>query len=213
MNILKKERYDGFFGGLYKRNETLLMLSAALLIGSIFVGYAFAGFLSPVLGGVFGDFKNRVVQGQIQLTTQSIFVNNITVALTIYLGGAIIGIVTAAYLIFNGIFIGYAGTQYPLGDYILYTIPHGIPELLGIIIAGAAGFRLASCILHIFKDLTHMRTDISKATQFKYILELHVDEFWESIKLLAIATVLILIAAFIEANLTLAWGSYIKSIT
>jgi len=58
-----------------------------------------------------------------------------------------------------------------------------------------------------------MRTDISKATQFKYILELHVDEFWESIKLLAIAIVLILIAAFIEANLTLAWGSYIKSIT
>lgn len=213
MNILKKERYDGFFGGLYQRNETLLVLSAALLLGSIFVGYAFAGFLSPVLGGIFGEFKNRVVQGQIQLTTQSIFVNNITVALSIYLGGALIGIIAAVYLIFNGIFIGYAGTQFPLGDYILYTIPHGIPELLGIIVAGAAGFRLGSCVLHIFKDLTRMRTDISKTTQFKYILELHVDEFWDSMKLLAIALVLILIAAFIEANITLAWGSYIKSIT
>lgn len=210
---MKKERYDGFFGGLYQRNETLLVLSAALLLGSIFVGYAFAGFLSPVLGGLFGEFKNRVVQGQIQLTTQSIFVNNITVALSIYLGGALIGIITAVYLIFNGIFIGYAGTQFPLGDYILYTIPHGIPELLGIIVAGAAGFRLGSCVLHIFKDLTRMRTDISKATQFKYIIELHVDEFWDSMKLLAIALVLILIAAFIEANITLAWGSYIKSIT
>lgn len=210
---MKKERYDGFFGGLYQRNETLLVLSAALLLGSIFVGYAFAGFLSPVLGGIFGEFKNRVVQGQIQLTTQSIFVNNITVALSIYLGGALIGIIAAVYLIFNGIFIGYAGTQFPLGDYILYTIPHGIPELLGIIVAGAAGFRLGSCVLHIFKDLTRMRTDISKTTQFKYILELHVDEFWDSMKLLAIALVLILIAAFIEANITLAWGSYIKSIT
>ncbi len=212
MNILKKERYDGFFGGLYKRNETFLMLSAALLLVSVIVGYAFSGFLSPVLGVVFGNFQNRVVQGQIQLNTLSLFFNNLYVAFEIYLGGAIFGIFTAVFLIYNGLFIGYAGTQFPLGDYILFTIPHGIPELLGLIIAGAAGFRLASCVIHIFKDLTHMRTDISKTTQFKYILELHVDEFWESLKLLSIAIVLILIAAFIEANITLAWGSYIKSV-
>lgn len=211
MKVLKKERYDGFFGGLYKRNETFLMLSATLLIVSMVIGYAFADLLSPILGMIFGDFQNRVVQGQIQLTTLSIFSNNIHVALSIYLGGLVLGTLSAIYLIMNGLFIGYAGTQFPLGDYILYTIPHGIPELLGIIISGTAGFRLASCILHILQDLTHMRSDVSRTNQFKYILEIHVDEFWESLKLLLIAVVLLLVAAFIEANITLQWAGFVKS--
>jgi len=210
--MLKKEKYDGFFGGLYKRNETFLMLSTTILLISILMGYALASVLSPVLGSIFGDFKRRVVQGQIQLTTISIFSNNIKVALFIYVGGLLFGSVTALYLITNGLFIGYAGTQFPLGDYILFTIPHGIFELIGIIISGAAGFRLASCVYHIFQGLTNMRSDISRSNQFKYILEINMDEFWESIKLLAIAIVFLIVAAFIEANLSIAWGNYIKSV-
>jgi len=210
--MLKKEKYDGFFGGLYKRNETFLMLSTTILLISILMGYALASVLSPVLGSIFGDFKRRVVQGQIQLTTISIFSNNIKVALFIYVGGLLFGSVTALYLITNGLFIGYAGTQFPLGDYILFTIPHGILELIGIIISGAAGFRLASCVYHIFQGLTNMKSDISRSNQFKYILEINMDEFWESIKLLAIAIVFLIVAAFIEANLSIVWGNYIKSV-
>src|SRR5664279_5588976 len=109
--MLKKEKYNGFFGGLYKRNETFLVLSAGILLISIFLGYALASILSPVLGAIFGDFKNKVVQGQIQLTTLSLFTNNLKVALFIYVGGLLFGSVTAIYLIINGLFIGYAGTQ------------------------------------------------------------------------------------------------------
>jgi len=210
--MLKKEKYDGFLGGLYKRNETFLMISTVILLISIFLGYALAGFLSPVLGVIFGDFKNRVVQGQIQLTTLSLFTNNLKVALFIYVGGLLFGSVSVIYLIINGLFIGYAGTQFPLGDYILFTMPHGIPELIGIIISGAAGFRLASCIYHIFQGLTHMRSDISRRNQFRYILEMNIDEFWESLKLIGIAIIFLMVAAFIEANLSIAWGNYIKSI-
>jgi uncharacterized membrane protein SpoIIM required for sporulation len=210
--MLKKEKYDGFFGGIYKRNETFLVLSAGILLISIFLGYALASILSPVLGAIFGDFKNKVVLGQIQLTTLSLFTNNLKVALFIYVGGLLFGSVTAIYLIINGLFIGYAGTQFPITDYILYTIPHGIPELIGIIISGAAGFRLASCLYHIFQGLTHMKSDISRSNQFKYIIELNIDEFWESVKLMAIAVVFLIVAAFIEANLSIAWGNYIKSV-
>ncbi len=210
--MLKKEKYDGFFGGLYRRNETFLMMSAVIMVISIFLGYALASFLSPILGVIFGDFKNRVVQGQIQLTTLSLFANNFKVALFIYVGGLLFGSISVIYLIINGLFIGYAGTQFPLGDYILYTIPHGIPELIGIIISGAAGFRLASCVYHIFQGLTHMRSDISRTNQFRYILEMNIDEFWESLKLLGIAVVFLMIAAFIEANISIAWGNYIKSV-
>ena len=85
--MLKKEKYDGFFGGLYKRNEKFLILSTAILLISVFLGFALASVLSPILGVMFGEFKRKAVQGQIQLTTLSIFLNNIRVSLFIYLGG------------------------------------------------------------------------------------------------------------------------------
>ncbi|MGB7970285.1 MAG: stage II sporulation protein M [Methanobacterium sp.] len=209
--MLKKEKYDGFFGGLYKRNEIYLLLSTAILLISVLLGYAFAGLLSPFLAGMLSSLKNNAVQGQIQLQTLPIFEKNLDIILIIYIGGILFGVGTAIYLIFNGIFNGYAATQFPLGNYILYNIPYGIPEFVGIIISGAAGFRLASCIYHIFNGLTHMRSDISQTNQFRYIIEMNMDEFWESIKLLVIAIVFLLIAAFIEANLSIAWANYIKT--
>ena len=209
--MLKEEKYDGFFEGLYKRNEIYLLISTVILLISAILGYALAGILSPFLAGMFVDLKNRAVQGQIQLQTIPIFGDYLHIALFIYIGGIIFGIGTAIYLIFNGVYFGYDATQFPLGAYILYNIPQGIPEFIGIIISGAAGFRLASCIYHIFQGLTHMRSDISQTNQFKYIIEMNMDEFWESIKLMVIAIVLLFIAAFIEANLSIAWASYIKS--
>ena len=58
-----------------------------------------------------------------------------------------------------------------------------------------------------------MKSKISKTTQIKYILTTHSDEFWESLKLFAVAIVFLLVAAFIEANITTALGNYIISVT
>lgn len=155
--MLKKEKYDGFFGGLYKRNEIYLLFSTVIFLISVLLGYALAGILSPVLAGLFGNLKNSVVQGQLQLQTLPIFLKNLDIILFIYIGGVVFGLGTAIYLAFNGLFIGYTATQYPLGSYILFNIPYGIPQLIAIILSGAAGFRLASCVYHIFNGLTHMR--------------------------------------------------------
>jgi stage II sporulation protein M len=208
--MLKKERYDGFFGGLYKRNEVYLLLSTVIFLISVLLGYALAAILSPFLAGLFGNLKSNVVQGQIQLQTIPIFLKNLDIILFIYIGGVLFGLGTAIYMVFNGFFIGYTASQYPLGNYILFNIPHGIPEIIAIIISGAAGFRLASCVYHIFNGLTHMRSDISQTNQFRYIIEMNMDEFWESATLMVIAIVLLLIASFIEANLSIAWANYIK---
>ena len=208
--MMKKEKYDGFFGGLYKRNEIYLLLSTVIFLISVLLGYALAGILSPVLAGLFGNLKNNVVQGQMQLQTLPIFLKNLDIVLFIYIGGVLFGLGTAIYMVFNGFFIGYTATQYPLGNYILFNIPYGIPELIAIIISGAAGFRLASCVYHIFNGLTHMRSDISQTNQFKYIIEMNMDEFWESVTLMVIAIIFLLIASFIEANFSIAWANYIK---
>jgi stage II sporulation protein M len=210
---MAKEKYEGLIGGLYNRNETFFMLSAMIFIASLFIGYAFAGMLEPLLGSMLGDFKRRLTQGELQLTIFSLFANNLKVALLLYGGGLIFGVVTAYYLISNGVFIGYTAAQFQLGDFIIYTIPHGIFELLGIIIAGAAGFKLGSIVLNILKGLLKLQSDFSMSNQLKYLLEANLDDFKDTLILMSIAVALIFIAAIIEANFTLSWASYMKGVT
>ncbi|MFA0833564.1 MAG: stage II sporulation protein M [Methanobacterium formicicum] len=209
---MAKEKYEGLISGLYNRNETYFILSAMLFIASIFIGYAFAGMLEPILGKMLGDFKRRLVQGELQLTTFSLFANNLKVALLLYGGGLLFGLVTAFYLISNGVFIGYTAAQFQLGDFIIYTLPHGVFEVLGIIIAGAAGFKLGSIVINILKGLLKLQSDFSMFNQVKYLLEANWDDLKDTLIMMGIAVVLILIAAVIEANFTIAWASYMKGV-
>ncbi|MGB9937964.1 MAG: stage II sporulation protein M [Methanobacterium sp.] len=205
-----RHEFDGFFMGLYRRNEILLIISAALFFGSLFAGYFLSGFIDQIMANVFRSFKERVSKGEIKLTTLSIFANNIKIAFSLYAGGIIVGLFTVWILVFNGIFIGYAASKFPIGDFILYTIPHGIFELTGIIIAGAAGLRLASTVIHIIQDLRKIKRYMPFLDQFMHVLDANYFEFKESVVLFIIAAVLILIGAFIEANFTIAWANYIK---
>jgi stage II sporulation protein M len=210
---VSRTRYETVLGGLYYRNEKFLILSALMLISSMYIGYIFAGSLEPFLGGILGALKKRISKGELQLNTLSIFLNNIKVAFLIYSGGLIVGVVTAFYLIFNGVFIGYTASYYVLSDFIIYTLPHGVFELAGIIIAGAAGFKLAYIMLNIIYGVLKIQTNHSISNQFKHLLELNFHDFKDTLILMAIAIVLIIIAAFIEANFTLSLASYIKSVT
>ncbi len=210
---MAKEKYEGLISGLYNRNETYFILSAMMFIASIFIGYAFAGMLEPILGKMLGDFKRRLVQGELQLTTFSLFANNLKVALLLYGGGLLFGLVTAFYLISNGVFIGYTAAQFQLGDFIIYTLPHGVFEVLGIIIAGAAGFKLGSIVINILKGLLKLQSDFSMSNQVKYLLEANWDDLKDTLIMMGIAVVLILIAAIIEANFTITWASYMKGVS
>ena len=207
-----KDKYDGFFWGLYKRNELLLIISAAVFFGSMFLGYFLAGFVDQIMASTYNSFKNGVSNGQIQITTVSIFINNLMVALKLYVVGIAFGIFTLIFLAFQGLFIGYVASKFSIGDFIISTLPHGIFELSGIIIAGAAGLRLASTIINIIRDVLDIKSYLPLGAQLKHILNLNYPEFKESMKLFAVAVVLILIAAFVEANLTIPWIKFIKGI-
>jgi uncharacterized membrane protein SpoIIM required for sporulation len=183
-----------------------------IFIVSILLGYAFAGMLEPILGSVLGDLKRRISQGELKLTTLSIFANNLKVAFIIYAGGIILGVITVIYLFVNGAIIGYTAAQFSIGDFIIYTAPHGVFEMVGIIIAAAGGFRLANVVLNLMRGLLHLQTDFSITSQVKYLLEVNLDDFKDSLVLFGIAVILLLIAAFIEANLTIIWANYMKTI-
>jgi stage II sporulation protein M len=208
--MLGKGKYEGFFSGLYKRNEKFLILSAAIFLSSLFIGYFLSGAIDQLMGPILKELKRGVASGQIKITTLSIFANNFKIAFSIYIGGLLFGAYTAFSLFINGTFIGYAASKLSLGTFVLYSLPHGIFEIIGIIIAGAAGFRLASFIINFLRGVTRIRTDISVMEQIIYHLDLNLDEFKESVGLFVIAAILILIAAFIEANFSIAWAHYIQ---
>jgi uncharacterized membrane protein SpoIIM required for sporulation len=204
-------KYQGFFSGLLHRNEWFIYLSTGIFFGAIVIGYLIPGFLEQILISSFNTMKKQISEGTLQLTTISIFFNNLKVALILYGGGAIFGLLTALSLFFNGLFVGYAANQFPLGDFIILTIPHGIPEVIGIIFAGAAGFRLGTSIIMILRSLLGFRSDISFKSQLYNLWEENETALRDSVYLFLIAVVLIIIAAFIEANLTLAWAHFIKA--
>jgi len=156
------------------------------------------------------QFKKSVAQGEIQLTTFSLFKNNIQILFSMYAGGILLGLVTAALLFINGAFIGYFGTQGPIGDFLLLTLPHGIFEVISLIIAGGAGFRLASFVYKFIDSLVNETWYGSFLGKLKHVFNEHSDEIRESLMLMAIAIVLLFIAAIIEANFTIAWYQYIK---
>lgn len=210
---MAREKYESYLGGLYRRNERFLIISTVIFFASMFIGYALSGLLAWIMGGVLDSMKKQVSQGELQLTTFSIFLNNLKVAFFIYGGGLLFGIITAFFLFYNGVFIGYAASQYPLTNFIIYTIPHGIFEIVGIIVAGAAGFKLAGVIVDIIKGLRHIQPEMSRSNQFNYLLNVYYDDFKESLVLLAIAVILLLIGAFIEANFTLTWANYVTGVT
>jgi stage II sporulation protein M len=208
--MVKKEKYESTLKALYRRNEKFFAISASIFFISLCLGYFLSGLLSLFLDNIFQSFQKSVTQGDLQLTTQSIFIHNLTSAFYIYGGGLFFGVFTILFLFINGSFIGYAATKFPLGDFLLLTIPHGIFEIIGVVIAGAAGFRLA-IFMYSYLD------SVLNETWYGSLLDKMIHIFWdnweelkESLQLFAISVVFLLIAAFIEANLTLTFVQYIK---
>jgi len=205
-------KYSGIFKGLYNRNKTILTFSVVLFLGFVFLGILMGYFSSDYIGHLLNNYTKLLHESHIQINTLSIFLHNLQAALVAYFGG-LIGIIPVGVLSVNGFlygaFLGYlihgpivtSSGVFTSGHFIVYTLPHGILELPGFIIAGAAGFRLTTLVMGVIKSIMR-KTPISD----------HYWKFKDSLVLLAIAIVLIFIAAIIEANITLPLGNYITGL-
>ncbi|MCH8830788.1 MAG: stage II sporulation protein M, partial [Planctomycetes bacterium] len=113
--------------------------------------------------------------------------NNIGIAFACYARGVLLGIGTVYTLLFNGIFIG------AVGGYIIaradpelflsFVVTHGAFELTAIAISGAGGLMLGHTLLHP-----------GRRTRIEALRERGID----SVKMVAGAGVMLLIAAVIE---------------
>lgn len=114
--------------------------------------------------------------------------NNIGIAFQTFAGGVVFGLGTLFYLLFNGLFIGaVAGHLLGVGfasTFGAFVVGHGAFELTAIAIAGAAGLRLGHALLAP-----------GRATRGQALRR----AARPAVELLLGATLLLLIAAFVEA--------------
>ena len=128
------------------------------------------------------------------LSFTDILKNNVQVILIILSGAFTLGVTSLLNIISNGFLLGVniriaIENGASLYDVLLLLAPHGIFEIPAIIIAGAAGFKIP---LEIIRYLAGKKEQ-----------PLTKEDIKEYITLALISIILIVIAAWIEANVTL----------
>jgi len=119
---------------------------------------------------------------------------------------------SAIILAFNGLFVGYFVADYGnLVKSLLYLIPHGIFELSSIVIACASGFVAFNFLFKFLKTLS-----IQENNSVKDKLAISFNEssikLEQAIILLMVASILMAVAGFVEAYLTIPIADYLLSI-
>jgi stage II sporulation protein M len=128
-----------------------------------------------------------------ELTTTTIAVNNLTAMLVMLLGTVTLGLVSVYGLVVNGLLIGVvvglALQELPAVVILALLVPHGLLEIPALLVVAAVGLRVGRLTVRYLRGL-----EDELVTE-----QLLREAGW----LVAVATVLILVAAYIEANLTL----------
>jgi len=153
------------YPAMLRREWRVIALSAALMTGAAVIGYvlahtdySIARLLLPeqLRDGVADDFartqsQNASLGALAPAMSAFIGVNNVWVALLAFSGGMTAGFLTVYSLLQNGAMLGVlAGvfTKASLAvEFWALIVPHGALELPAIVVAGAAGLKLASAIL------------------------------------------------------------------
>ena len=220
LSVAKEEIKSAF-----ANNKIPLFISILLFVIPLLAGYFYADQLGEYIKPMVDSFEQNVADGTVTLSTQSLFINNVTVALMIYALSALGAILGAIILINNGIFVGYYGADFNIWAYLVLTVPHGIFEIPAIIIATTGGFVLFLFILHfiwnlISPDLSYLDifdpyfsdVKITVKQRFTASFKKNQNKLKESFIFLCLSVVLLIVAAFIEANLTVPIAYWIFSI-
>jgi uncharacterized membrane protein SpoIIM required for sporulation len=195
----------------FSENKVAILSAVAILLISLILGFLLEPYLHSYLNPVVEDLTNKVQTGVIKLTFQSIFLNNIRVVFAMFLSGLILCF-SAVILAFNGFFAGYyVATTDDLLQSVLLIIPHGIFEFSSCILACASGFVLFHFLYKFIKTLLKQE-NASVKELLSVSFNASYDKLKQAVILLIIATILMAIAGYIEAYLTLPIAEWIYSI-
>jgi uncharacterized membrane protein SpoIIM required for sporulation len=156
--------YSVEFPRLFRAHHRKVLLSLAIFVVGAIVGYV-AGVADPgsaryVLGGMAGldtekylDSKGSLKGGveEVGAMMTMVTINNLRVAALVLVGGLLFGAGSLVFQFFNGIFMGsFCSLFYASGKtYVLMSmlVPHGLVEVLGLFVEGAAGLILGGALL------------------------------------------------------------------
>ena len=167
---------------------------AALILGASTLAGLLLGNAVPVDSLPTGGEAGSTPFLPSEITTVSIAVNNLTAVFVMLLGAVSIGIVTVLGLVLNGLLIGVvvglAGQELSTTVILALLVPHGIIEIPALLIVAAIGLRFGRLTVRYIRG-----------TESELVTERDLREAgW----LVAVACLLIVVAAYIEANVTLA---------
>lgn len=194
----------------FHENKLAISISAAIFFISLILGYIF----QPYLYGYFNPFVEQLTEdvssGAITLTFRDIFLNNIQIIFQMFVYG--MGFcLSALMLAFNGFFAGY---YIACSDNLFFTliliIPHAIFEFSSCILACASGFILFNFIYRFLKELWK-QNDESLLKCLSNSFDASFDKLKQSLILFFIASVLMVIAGFVEVYLTIPIAELILS--
>ena len=195
----------------FTENKVAILVSIAILVISLILGYCLEGYLYSYLNPVVEELTQKVQSGVLKITFQDIFLNNLRVICAMFIFG-IVFCFSAVMLAFNGFFIGYyVASVHDFFTVLMYIIPHGIFELPSCILACAASFVLFNFIYKFIKALLSDEND-SISDKLRHSYDESYDKLKQAIILFVISVILMAIAGIIEAYFTLPIAQFILSL-
>lgn len=195
----------------FVENKTAILVSIAILVISLILGYFLEGYLYSYLNPAVEDLTQKVQSGVLKVTFQNIFLNNFRIICQMFIFGAFF-CYSSLMLAFNGFFVGYyVASSNDLFTVLMYIIPHGIFEFSSCILACAAGFVLFNFIYKFIKELIKGAGD-SISEKLGNCFDKSYDKLKQAVILFAISVILMVIAGIIEVYLTAPIAQFIFSI-
>lgn len=213
MDIITKFK-DLLIDSLKENKKMILAFYAIFFISFILSAALVGGHMENVIDDT-PDSAGGSKDGNV--TATELFLHNELGGIEVYIASILFGIPAIIAIIYNGVSLGLTGALLshfmPKGwiQYIIYLIPHGIFEFTAMVIQSVAGILLFLFIVDFLKGLIRSeKNGFKEKVIFSY--EENNKRFIQSLVLMIFCTILLLIAAPIEAYVSIPLSNFILGV-
>ena len=213
MDIITKFK-DLLIDSLKENKKMILVFYAIFFISFILSAALVGGHMENVIDDT-PDSAGGSKDGNV--TATELFLHNELGGIEVYIASILFGIPAIIVIIYNGVSLGLTGALLshfmPKGwiQYIIYLIPHGIFEFTAMVIQSVAGILLFLFIVDFLKGLIRSeKNGFKEKVIFSY--EENNKRFIQSLVLMIFGTILLLIAAPIEAYVSIPLSNFILGV-
>ena len=213
MDIITKFK-DLLIDSLKENKKMILVFYAIFFVSFILSAALVGGHMENVIDDT-PDSAGGSKDGNV--TATELFLHNELGGIEVYIVSILFGIPAIIVIIYNGVSLGLTGALLshfmPKGwiQYIIYLIPHGIFEFTAMVIQSVAGILLFLFIVDFLKGLIRSeKNGFKEKIIFSY--EENKKRFIQSLVLMIFGTILLLIAAPIEAYVSIPLSNFILGV-